>query len=141
MLFSGLLLFVILSLTCFVSALPEPATLFPNHQNPHQVGFVIPPNPSPPYGKSLPPSSYSSSSLRNWEWTHWLTDAKSVFKSLFGSKSSSSRIYMDPDQRNVGRFDNDIVLRVNVTSLADRITITELAEVTPSHRRVVDIRV
>ena len=48
---------------------------------------------------------------------------------------------MDPDERNVGRFDNDIVLRVNVTSLADRITITELAEVTPSHRRVVDIRV
>ena len=126
------LLVFLFSLTCTVSALPEPATLFHNHQNPHQVGFVIPPNPSPPYGKSLPPSSYSSSSSRNWEWTHWLTDAKSVFKSLFGSKSSSSRVHMDQDERNVGRFNNDIVLRVNVTSLADRITITELAEVHPN---------
>ena len=141
MLFSTVLVLVILSFICSVSALPEPATLFLNNQNPHHVGFVIPPNPSPPYGKSLPPSSYSSSSLRNWEWTHWLTDAKSVFKSLFGSKSSSSRIYMDQDERNVGRFDNDIVLRVNVTSLDDRITITELAEVTPNHERGVDGRV
>jgi hypothetical protein len=33
------------------------------------------------------------------------------------------------DDRNVGRFDNDIVLRVNVTSLEDRMAITELAEV------------
>jgi len=125
------LLVFILSLICTVSALPEPATLFLNHQNPHQVGFVIPPNPSPPYGKSLPASSYSSSSSRNWEWTHWLTDAKSVFKSLFGSKSSS-RVHMDQDERYVGRFDNDIVLRVNITSLADRIAITELAEVPPN---------
>jgi hypothetical protein len=33
------------------------------------------------------------------------------------------------DDRKVGRFDNDIVLRVNVTSLEDRMAITELAEV------------
>lgn len=33
------------------------------------------------------------------------------------------------DDRNVGRFDNDIVLRVNVTSLDDRMAIAELAEV------------
>lgn len=39
---------------------------------------------------------------------------------------------MDQDERNVHRFNNDIVLRVNVTSLADRITITELAEVNPN---------
>jgi hypothetical protein len=114
-----------------ITALPEPAAFIQQH--PHQVGFVIPPNPSPPYGKSLPPSHHSSTSLRTWEWSHWLTDAKSVFKSLFGKADKSSQHHYsgnpDEEERNVGRFDNDIVLRVNVSSLADRITITELAEV------------
>ena len=111
-----------------VSALPEPATLF-QHQHPNQVGFVIPPNPSPPYGKSLPSSTFSANS-RQWDWKHWLTDAKSAFKSLVGKPASTrTKPKHGEDDRNVGRFDNDIVLRINITSLADRIAITELAEV------------
>lgn len=122
--------FLILALTFSVSARPEPATLF-QHQHPHQVGFVIPAAPSPPYGKSLPATS-SLSSSRHWDWTHWLNDAKSAFKSVFGKQSKrpcSSRPGHADDERNVSRFDDDIVLRVNITSLADRKEITALAEV------------
>ena len=115
----------------FTFALPEPSTQF-QHQNPHQVGFVIPPAQSPPYGKALPASTYSYPS-RQWNWKHWLVDAKSAFKSLLGKPVRPSRPKQKPDEdeRNVGRFDNDIVLRVNVTSFTDRITIAELAEVLP----------
>lgn len=134
------LILVLLSSTVPVTALPEPL-LFLHQQNPHQVGFPIPPPISPPYGKSLPPSSTSSSSsshsLRTWEWTHFLTDAKLAVKSLFGQKSyhrggghrNGKADYGDNKERNVGRFDNDVVLRVNVSSLSDRIAITQLAEV------------
>jgi hypothetical protein len=116
-------------------ALPEPANPF-LQQNQQQVGFVIPPRPSTPYGKSLPPSSPSYS--RTWGWTQWLTDAKSVIKYLVGAKPTRSshrsssrpaRKASDDDERNVVRFDNDVVLRINVSSLADCISITELAEV------------
>ena len=118
-----------LALILSVSARPEPATLF-QHQHPHQVGFVIPPAPSPPYGKSLPASG-SLSTSRQWDWTHWLSDAKAAFKSVFGKqgKHGCSRPGSADDERNVSRFDDDIVLRVNITSLADRKEITALAEV------------
>lgn len=120
-----------------VSARPEPATLFQN-QHPHQVGFVIPPSPSPPYGKALPASS-SLSSSRHWEWTHWLQDAKHALKSIFGkpSKHHKSRPGNAEDERNVSRFDDDIVLRVNITSLADRKDIIAIAEVSPFATRTV----
>jgi hypothetical protein len=126
------LVLVLVALALAVSARPEPATLF-QHQHPHQVGFVIPPSPSPPYGKSLPGTS-SLSSSRHWEWTHWLSDAKSAFRSVFGkqSKHAISRPGHADDERNVSRFDDDIVLRVNITSLADRKEITALAEVSLS---------
>lgn len=132
MLFYYTLLLSVLSATAF--ALPEPANPF-LQQNQQQVGFVIPPQPSVPYGKSLPPSSPSYS--RTWGWTHWLADAKSIIKSLLGSKPARSsrrpsrpnRKLSDDDDRNVVRFDNDIVLRINVSSLADCIGIAELAEV------------
>jgi hypothetical protein len=56
-------------------------------------------------------------------------------KGLFGLGGGSRRkkgtkgFVGDEEERNVMRFDNDIVLRVNVTSIDDRIAITELAEV------------
>src|SRR5436190_5830665 len=122
---SLVLLVLFLSFASTISALTDPATLFVPQENPHRVGFVIPPDASPPYGKSLRPSSYTGPSLRNWEWTHWLGDAKSMFKSLFRTRVDKSRSgFVDQDDRNVGRFDNDVVLRVNVTCLSDRKTIT-----------------
>ena len=114
-------------------ALPEPAAVF-MQPHPHQVSFVIP-ETTPPYGKVLPPSSFSSSSSRSWEWTHWLTDAKSLCKSLLGKThrtSHKTKSKTNEEERNVRRFENDIVLRVNISSLADRIAINELAEVFPS---------
>ena len=124
-------LILLLAFIALVSARPEPAALF-QHQHPHQVGFVIPPSPSPPYGKALPASS-SLSSSRHWEWTHWLQDAKQTFKSIFGrpSKHHKARPGNADDERNVSRFDDDIVLRVNITSLADRKDIIAIAEVSP----------
>jgi hypothetical protein len=122
------LLPVTLSFLTFTSALPDPATLFRHQQNPHQVGFVLPPHQSPPYGKSLPPTTYTSGS-RTWDWTQWLQDAKLVLKSVFVKQRKPEGGRRVEDDRNVGRFDNDIVLRVNVTSLEDRMAITELAEV------------
>jgi hypothetical protein len=137
MFFSYTLFITILSLLSICSALPEPAAVF-QQQHPHQVGFVIPPPPSPPYGKSLPASTYSSS--RTWGWTQWLTDARDSFKTLFGSNSKSRHTPDDPDGNSRrATFDNDIVLRVNVSSLSDRIAITELANVYP--RGAVDNRV
>jgi hypothetical protein len=122
-------------------ALPDPA-LF-QQQHPHQVGFPLPPPQSPPYGKSLPASSLSPA--RHWTWTSWLTDARQTLKGLLGiskhqhkkqkhtkqqpKQQQNSRLGHDEDERKVGRFDNDIVLRVNVTSLEDRIIINELADV------------
>jgi hypothetical protein len=134
-----LLTFLYSLLSCIilsVSGLPEPAAAGFQQQHPHQVGFLLPPNVSPPYGKSLPPTS-SPPSCRTWDWKHWLVDAKSTFKNIFG-KTSSSRTKIggsgyDEDERNVVRFDNDIVLRLNVSSLSDRIAITELAEVQSPH--------
>ena len=131
-----LLLPVTLSLVTLTCALPDPATLFRQPQNPHQVGLVLPPLPSPPYGKSLPPTSYSAGS-RTWAWTHWLQDAKTVFRAVFVKQRKPEGSRHVEDDRNVGRFDHDIVLRVNVTSLADTMAIAELAEVTVSWERQV----
>jgi hypothetical protein len=117
-----------LSLCLSISALPEPAAVF-QQQHHHQVGFLLPPNISPPYGKSLPASS-PPPSCRTWHWTQWLIDAKSTLKSIFGRPGKFPG-ESDDDDRNVVRFDNDIVLRLNISSLSDRITITELAEVLP----------
>jgi hypothetical protein len=134
-----LLTFLYSLLSCIilsVSALPEPAAAAFQQRHPHQVGFLLPPNVSPPYGKSLPPTC-PPPSYRTWDWTHWLVDAKSTFKSIFGKHSNSrtriggSGFHSEDDERNVVRFDNDIVLRLNVSSLSDRIAITELAEVQP----------
>ena len=123
MLFDSFIL--LLSLILPISALPEPAGFI--QQRPHQVGFPIPQPQSPPYGKSLPASSLQPS--RHWDWTHWLTDAKQAFKALLGKHKPHRPVVNYEDERNMGKFDNDIVLRVNVTALTDRMAIIELAEV------------
>src|SRR5579862_3130225 len=117
---------ILLLLPSPITALPEPPPRW-QQRHPYQVGFVIPPNSSPPYGKSLPESSPYS---RTWSWTQWIFDAKSSLKCVFGkSTKSRKRPSMEDEERKMNRFENDIVLRVNVTSLADRIAITEIAEV------------
>lgn len=117
-----------------VSALPEPAaTRGFQQRHPHQVGFVIPPNAAPPYGKSLPESSSYS---RTWSWTQWILDAKTTLKCIFGKPGKHQpRPPIEEEERNMSKFENDIVLRVNVTSLSDRTAITELAEVSECPRR------
>jgi len=150
-----LLLSFILSVFFFsfssVTALPEPRTTTgivqqqSSFQNKRQeVGFVVPPLPAPPYGKSLPSTSYSSSS-RSWTWTQFLADAKSSIKASFKyimkrpphSHPSTLRLgNPEEEQRDVVRFDKDIVIRINVTSLSDRVVINELAEVSSHPRRV-----
>jgi hypothetical protein len=111
----------------FCTALPEPAGLLAANTNPHQLGFVLPPPQTPPYGKALPPSHADSSSFRVWGWTSWLEDARALVRGVL--RSGRGRVVVEEEGLNFGRFDNDIVLRINVSSYADRLAIAELAEV------------
>jgi hypothetical protein len=111
----------------FCIALPEPA-LFSANVHPHQVGFVLPPPQTPPYGKALPPS-HADTAFRAWGWTSWFEDAKALIRGAL--RSGRGRVVVEEEGLNFGRFDNDIVLRVNVSSYADRVAIAELAEVPP----------
>jgi hypothetical protein len=123
-----LFMFILFS---FVCARPEPASPFlrqPDH--PNHVGFVLPQQQSPPpYAKSLSPTS--SDYTRSWHWTQWLTDAKANLNTLLRASNRRPRPVQSPhyEDRHIAKFENEFVLRVNVSSLTDRIAITELAEV------------
>ena len=61
-----------------------------------------------------------------------MVDAKNALKLMFGkSGKSDKRPSVEDEEKTMKKYENDIVLRVNITSLADRIAITETAEVCP----------